>query len=147
MAVGLTSVIAAKASGTYWSVMAAAILRLLALVALVLMPIGMAGGPAMAMPTPADHVMTQATPGHHAMTQQMPADHATMPMGHCDEQPGEDNAPPSKMDCMAMCTAMLATAVLEPGPVMKLAAPRSLALSRPFSGIEPELATPPPRRV
>ena len=123
------SVIAGKGRDPYWAVMAAALLRLLALVALVLMPLGMAGAPAVA--------------------QQMPMDHAAMAMGagHCDEQPEQDKAPPSKMDCAAMCTALPAADAPAPAPRLRLAAPRAVAIAVPFAGIEPELATPPPRRT
>jgi hypothetical protein len=127
MKVRATSVIAAKGSRPYWPAMAAVIFRLLAVVALVLMPLGMAGAPAIA--------------------QAMPADHAAMPMGHCEEQPSKDKAPaPSKMDCTAMCTALPATDTPLPAPVMRLVALRSATLAAPFDGIEPEIATPPPRR-
>ena len=107
--------------------MAAAVLRLMTLIALILMPIGMAGEPAIAM-APAEHGMA-------AME------------GHCDELPGKQQAPRlSKMDCAAMCTAIAATSAPMPVPMMKPDAPRSIAISAPFGGIEPEIATPPPRR-
>ena len=84
---GLISVIAPKGSRGYVDAMGAAIFRLLALVAIVLMPLGMAG-PAMAQPASAEHTAL------------------AMQMGHCNEQPAKENAPgPSKMDCTAMCTA------------------------------------------
>lgn len=120
-------VIAARDSEAYGSAMAAAILRLLALIALTLMPIGMAGAPAVAGPAPAEHAMAG--------------------MAHCDEMPAKEPAPPqSKMDCMAMCTALPASFGAAPAPRMKPVAPRAIAVSAPFSGIEPELTTPPPKR-
>ena len=121
------SVIAATGSRSYGATMAAAVFRLLALVALVLMPLGMTGKPASA--------------------QSMPTDHAAMTMGHCDDQPAKDNAPtPSKMDCKAMCTALPAANAPMPSPAMKPVVVRTTAVASPFAGIEPEIATPPPRR-
>ncbi len=81
-------VIAQHASRPYVAGMTAALIRLLTLLALVLMPIGMTGAPAAASPMPASHHMAA---------------------GHCDEQPDEDQAPSSKMDCAAMCAALPAT--------------------------------------
>ena len=108
--------------------MASAVLRLLTLIALMLMPVGMTGAPAVAQPAPAEHAMA-------AME------------GHCDEMPGEEQAPPmSKMDCMAMCAALPAGFGMAPEPVMKPRAPRAIALSAPFDGIVPEIDTPPPRQ-
>lgn len=107
--------------------MTAALLRFLTLLALVLMPFGMTGAPAVAQP--------------------LAADHAAMAMGHCDEQPAKDNAPkPAKMDCTAMCTALMAADCPVPAPAMTPAAPRSTAAAVAFVGIDPEIATPPPRQ-
>ena len=118
-------VIAARGGGAYGRAMAAAALRLLTLIALVLMPVGMAGAPAMAQAAPVEHGMA---------------------MGHCDEMPGKEQAPPaSKMDCAAMCTALPASFGLETGPMLKPEAPRSIVVSAPFDGVVPEIATPPPR--
>ncbi|HEY0628002.1 MAG TPA: hypothetical protein VGD23_01610 [Sphingomicrobium sp.] len=120
-------VIAARDREAYGSAMATAILRLLALIALTLMPIGMAGVPAMASPAPAEHAMAG--------------------MAHCDEIPAEEPAAPqSKIDCMAMCTALPANFGSAPASRMKPVTPRSIAVSAPFSGIEPEIATPPPKQ-
>lgn len=108
--------------------MTAALLRLLTLLALVLVPIGMTSAPAAASPTPASHHMAA---------------------GHCDEQPEDDQAPASKMDCAAMCatmcTALPAMDAAAPNPLLKPKAPRTIAVAKPFDGIILELATPPPR--
>lgn len=104
--------------------MTAALLRLLTLLALVLMPIGMTSAPAAASPMPASH--------HTAA-------------GHCEEQPDQDQAPASKMDCAAMCTALPATDAAAPSPVLKPKAPRTIAVATPFDGVILEIATPPPR--
>ena len=117
--------IAARGGAAYGRVMAAAFIRLLTLIALVLMPIGMAGAPAMAAP----------------------ADHGMAAMNHCDDMPSEEQAPPAKMDCTAMCTALPAAEAPVLAPMLKPVAPRSLAVSAPFRGIEPEIATPPPRLI
>lgn len=122
----LISVIVPTASGHYLARMAAAVIRLLTLLALVLMPLGMAGAPAMA----------------HAM----PAQYSMASTGHCDEQPGQDRAPASKMDCAAMCTALPATDAPAPASVLKPTAPRTDGVVALFEGREPEIATPPPRQ-
>ncbi len=114
-------IIVQKASLPYGSRMAAAVFRLLALFALMLMPIGMA--PATAQPMPAEHAMTS--------------------MGHCEQD--QDREPNSKMDCTAMCTALPATDASVPEPVLKPMAPRTTAIAVPFAGVEPETVTPPPR--
>ena len=121
----LISVIVQKASAIYGTGMASAVFRLLALVALVIMPLGMSSAPALAGAV----------------------DHAAAPAGHCDEQPVQDEAPQSKMDCTAMCTAIPAADVPTSAPALQPKAPRTMAISAPFSGVEPEIATPPPRRA
>lgn len=121
------SVIAGKALRSYEAAMAATIFRLLALVALVLMPFGMAGSPAVA----------QAMPANHAMAQK----------GHCDEQSDRDKAPAhssQQMHC-AMCAALPAAEPPVPVAGLRPIAPRIIASVTPFIGIELEIATPPPR--
>ena len=120
-------VIAATGSRPYGLPMAAAFLRLLAIAAFVLMPFGMSGAAASTGPMPADH-SAMATGA-----------------GHCDEQPDKDKVPAAKMDCTAMCTALPAADTWVPLSVLEPTAPRTLAIAAPFSGIEPEIATPPPR--
>ena len=105
--------------------MAAAIIRFLALVALMLMPLGMSAAPAMA--------------------QTVPAPHAMAPAGHCDEQPEPNKAPEPQLGCTAMCTAIPAAEAPALAPMIKPVAPRSVSIVVPFSGFEPEIATPPPR--
>ena len=120
------SVIVQTAMSPYGARMTAALLRLITLLALVLMPFGMASSPAMAQP--------------------MPANHGTVQAGHCDEQSDQDKAPShssQQMHC-AMCAALPAS---EPTPavVLRPTAPRIIATVSPFNGIELEIATPPPR--
>jgi hypothetical protein len=125
---GLTSVIAPKGSRAYVDAMGVAIFRLLALIAIALMPLGMAG-PAMAQPISADHSAL------------------AMQMGHCNEQPTKEKTPaPSKMDCTAMCTALPAADSLLPAETIRPLALLTAAIAAPFTGIEPEIATPPPRQ-
>ena len=119
-------VIARHASRVYGAEMTAALLRLLTLLALILMPVGMAGAPAAASPLPESHDTAMAS--------------------HCDEQSGEGETPVSKMDCTAMCAAVLATDAPAPSSILKPKAPRTLATATPFVGVVPEIATPPPKR-
>jgi hypothetical protein len=126
--------------------MTAALLRFLTLLALVLMPFGMAGAPAVAQPMAADHAAMAMGGGNQGS--RLAQHGGKIAGGHCDEQPVKDNAPaPSKMDCTAMCTALLAADCPMPGPAMTPVAPRSIAAAVAFAGIEPEIATPPPRQA
>jgi hypothetical protein len=118
----LMPVIARQASRSYWAGMAAAVLRLLALLALVLMPIGMASAPAAA------HAPMAGAPAEHCVDQSQP-----------DELPS-----PQAMDCVA-CTAMAASEMPVPTPLLAPSPPRLIALADVFVGIVPEIATPPPK--
>ena len=120
------SVIVPTVSRSYVRRMTAAMIRLMTLLALVLMPIGMAGAPAAASGVPTTHHMTA---------------------GHCGEQPDQDQAPASKMDCAAMCAALPVSGSDAPFRVLKLNAPRTIAAATAFDGIILEIATPPPRQV
>lgn len=116
--------------------MAAAVLRLLALIALVLMPFGMASTPALAVPAGNDHRMA------------MGPDTAGMDMSHCADEQNDDRneAPtPGSMDCMAACAAIPAPGVPALTKAIRPASPRAVFLATPFSGIDPEIATPPPK--
>jgi hypothetical protein len=107
--------------------MAATVLRLLALVALIIMPFGMAATPALAL-----HADQAMTAGH------------AVPAGHCGDQEAPEKAP-AKMDCTAACTALPAANAPMPEPLFKPKVLRTITISVPFAGIEPEIATPPPR--
>ena len=122
------SVIVQTAWRSYGPCMAATAITLLTLLALVVMPFGMGGGPASA--------------------QSMPAEHSSAPSGHCDQQSGQDEVPvksPQLMHC-AMCLALPAAET--PGHTVALipVAPRTMAPVASFNGIELEIATPPPKR-
>ena len=101
------------------------IIKLLALLAVLLMPLGM---------SPA-----AAAPVHHDMA-------AGMPMGHCpDQAPGHDKKS-GFAECTMACAAAL-PAVQAPAaglPIVPPELPR-LALSDRLHGLHPETATPPPR--
>ena len=123
----MMSVIVQTAPGIYGVRMIAALPRLLTLLALLLMPFGMVSAPAAAQPMPASHSMAQAE--------------------HCDEQPGQDKAPlhsSQQMHC-AMCAALPAGDPPAPNAGLQPTAPRIIAVVSPVSGIELEIATPPPK--
>lgn len=106
--------------------MAVAVLRLLTLVALMLMPFGM--GPT------------------SAMAHQMSTDQAIASMDHCDKQSDEDRAPvPMQTDCAIMCSAISSANSPTSSPLLKPVPPRSIALTTLFVGVEPDIATPPPK--
>ena len=121
-------VIVGQAFGRYVAAVASVMLRMLALIALVIMPFGMTAAPA------------QAQPVHHAM--------AMAGNGHCDEQQDQHRAPTrNQTDCAAACTALPAPAEPILARPLKPKAPRAVALVAPFHGIVLEIATPPPRLV
>lgn len=107
--------------------MIAALTRLLTLIALMLMPLGMTGAPAVASPMPASRMMASAD--------------------HCDDESHPNPAPGSKMDCAALCTALPATDAPEPAPILQPTAPRLIGGATPFTGIDLEVATPPPKNI
>lgn len=105
----------------------AAFLRILALVAVLLMPLGMA--PATAAPTPAQH---------HQMA---------MPMEHCpDQAPGHD-----RKAGFAECTMACSAALPAIGPVadrtpLLVCAPSEAAAAQILRGLHLDPVTPPPKR-
>lgn len=122
----MTQVIAGQGSRPYSRRMASAILRLAILIALAILPFGMAGTPALA--TAVDHSAMQAA------------------SGHCQEQAGKGQAPfEAPMDCTATCSALPAAPTPMPAPALKPTMPRTLSNATPFTGIVPEIATPPPK--
>jgi hypothetical protein len=99
--------------------MAAAISRFVLLVALALMPMGMASAPA-AVPVAAA-------------------------AGHCDEHQQPADAP-TKVDMhCATCAALPAIQVPVGDPELRPALPRFAAVSSALSDTQPEIATPPPK--
>ena len=103
--------------------MASAVLRLLALIALVLMPLSMASATVSAQPN------------------------ASAPASHCDDHQRPSKAPAApQMHCPG-CAAL--PAIDAPAPVAELdpETPLHIALAALLSGIEPDTATPPPKIV
>jgi hypothetical protein len=100
----------------------AAVFRLLALVALVLMPFTMAAAPA----------------GAHAMPQAMTQD-------HCGDHPDAPAAPADMAQCMLMCAALPAAEPLTVFAPDLPKAPLRLNRVKPIHGIILDIATPPPR--
>lgn len=125
----LVSVIVETASRSYGARMAAAVIRLLTLLALVIMPFGMAGAPATAQSGSTEHSLTST--------------------GHCDEQSGQKGSPVKSTQMMhcAMCVALPAAEAPKPAEAMLPAAPRAIAAVTSVDSIELEIATPPPKRV
>jgi len=113
--------IASQKSKVYFNDMASTVLRLLALIALVLMPLSMTSASASAQPN------------------------ATAPAGHCDDhqQPAKVPAGP-QVHCTA-CAAL--PAIDTPVPIAELSpeTPMLIALAAFLAGIEPDTATPPPK--
>ena len=119
-------VIVQTASLPYVAAMVAALFRVMALLALTLMPIGMASSPA-----------TAETVEHASITQ----------AGHCGEQPDGKKAPASKsMDCTAACMALPASSSPVPAGPLRPRTPRTISIAKIFTEVVPETATPPPRR-
>lgn len=118
--------------------MAAAFLRLLALVALVLMPFGMASTSALAAPADNGHVMAM---GHEM---------AEMDKSHCadrQDQNGDDSPISKSMNCMAACAAIPGPGAPPLADPIKPAELRNIFLATRFVAVDPEIATPPPKRA
>lgn len=112
----------------YGAPMHRAALRLFALIALLLMPFGMAAAPA----APADE--------HHS---------AAMAMEHCPDGQDRQQDPGGNIaDCAMPCSAALPAADLSPASAIDLPrAPAEPAFQIALSGILLEIATPPPKRA
>lgn len=103
-----------------------AVPRLLALIALLLMPFGMAAAPAV--------VAAQ----HHSP--------AAMATEHCPDQPSDADVDGGVSDCAMPCSAALPAVDLSPVDSLAVARPPAdPALQTALSGIELEIATPPPK--
>ena len=118
----MISVIAGTVSCLYLRGMRRYLMQFLALIAVTLMPMGMAAGPALAHDMP----VTES--------------------GHCkgDEKTSDDPAK-SQTHCTS-CSALQPIRDEKPSAGSLPQAPRILAGSGPIFGVEPELATPPPKR-
>ena len=117
----MRAAIARQFGNHYLPAMTSVLLRFATLLALLLMPVGMATAP----------VAAQAA--------------ATAAAGHCDEHQEPADAPSSPQAHCAGCVALPAADV--PAAVAGLVpqAPVVIALTTPISEREPEIATPPPK--
>ena len=101
------------------------IARLLVLVAVLLMPLGM-------QPATAGSVT------HHA---------AAMPMQHCPEQPSKHDGKSAFAECTMVCSSALPAADLpRPQPLLLFCALETSGVNQILRGLNPETATPPPKR-
>lgn len=111
-----------KGETAYKSVMSGSILRLLVTIALVLMPLGMGSGQAVAAP------IAEASAAGHCEDHQQPAEAPSGFDVHC-------------ASCVALPTVPRHGALecLLSSPAL------AVAFAKQFNGIEPEVATPPPK--
>ena len=117
----MTSVIAAQALPAYLRLMTAALIRFLMVVALALMPFGVASAPAVAADVS-----------------------ASASAGHCDDD-GQPTGAPATMDMH--CATCAALPAVETAEVRELRpeAPVLIAATDALTDTEPEIATPPPK--
>jgi hypothetical protein len=100
--------------------------RLLLLVAVLLMPFGMAPAATSA--------------AHHQMT-------AEMTMGHCPDQSSNHSTKAGLVECTMACAAALPAAdTPAEGPMVVYCDPVMPGAARSLDGLHPETATPPPKR-
>lgn len=119
-------VIASQGAQPYSALMVRRLLRLLTMIAVLLMPFGMAAAPA----APAS--------GHHAGM--------AMPAGHCSEEAPTDNFGGGPADCAMPCSAAVPAADLSAVKSRSInVAAAEPALERALAGILLEIATPPPK--
>lgn len=109
----------------YAAAMRSAVLRLLALVAVLLMPLGMSAAPAAAQHEQA------------AMS---------MPMQHCPDAGSKPHASGAVAECTMACSAALPAVdfgIQEPPRI--LCAPVRPSVTQVLHGLHPDIATPPPK--
>ncbi len=123
----MSPVIAGQAWSAYQRRVVAAFFRLIAISAILLMPIGMGMAPAAAA---------------------MPSSHASMSgqeEGHCGQKPDNDAGKAMAMQCAGSCSALPAElsnlGAEEPAPVPSLSA----GVVKVLNGVTLPLSTPPPR--
>jgi hypothetical protein len=105
--------------------MAGLIAKLLVLLAVLLMPLGMTGAPAMA--------------AHHGAS-------AGMPMQHCPEQAPTHDSKRGFAECAMACSAALPAADLPQEEHLSVArAPDAPAVAQVLHGLHPDTAIPPPK--
>ena len=142
----MTGRIAPDPGRTYFPLMPLAfILRFLAIIALVLMPIGMVpGNHAMA----ASHHAQAAAPHHPASAQALAthcADMAEVRDGDRHHAPAPQQ-PDRSAECAIACSALPSVAGIIVAPDMTPAIVHPLALAS-RNGLSPEATTPPPRKA
>ncbi len=115
-------VIARQGSQPYLRPMASAVLKLVAFLAVLLMPLGIATAPAAAEP----HSATAAS-------------------GHCDEHQKPAEAPAEPQAHCTGCSALPAMEAPAAAGEARPQAPMLLALSDFRAGVEPDTITPPPK--
>ena len=123
----LTPVIASPCWRAYFRGMFTALLRLLALAALVVMPFGMSAA--------------SAGPAHHAP--------AAAAAGHCDEQGGQPAEDPGDRlaGCTAGCSMFIAEIAPPEAPIVLLGQAMTGMVEQRWSSLPPETATPPPKHA
>ena len=100
--------------------------RLVLVLAVLLMPLGM---------TPA----AASGPAHHSS--------ASMPMGHCDQEAPRQHGDKGISECMMACSVALpAAAPARDAPAVIVCLPAEPAAAEILRGLEPDPATPPPKR-
>ncbi len=99
--------------------------KLLAILAVLIMPLGM---------------QSAAAATHHDMSA------ATMPMEHCPEQAPRQDSKGGFVECTMACSAALPAADLSPMKPMPVAySPIEPAATQMLLGLHPDTATPPPK--
>lgn len=120
-------VIARQGGCAYLRSVAAALFRLLAIAAMILMPVGMGMAPA------------GAAPSHSAGMSQMVGEHCGA-KADCDGGKGQMG-----MHCTAACTALPAGTAVEAGAPAATGSPAPSVAIEEIAGTTPPPATPPPR--
>lgn len=118
----MTSVIAGQGDAAYVGLMPVVVLRLVMLLALAIMPFGMASAPAVA------------------------ATVSIAAAGHCDEHQKPADAP-AKMSMHCAACAALPAADLVIVDELKPQAPKLISAMNALSDTKPEIAIPPPRLI
>lgn len=122
----MTAIIVPRPAARYGAGMRHALAKLLLMLAVLLMPFGMAAPAAAA-----------ANPAHPA---------AAMAMQHCPDQRGGPHHQGGFAECTMACAAALPAVASSAQPALLfVVAPTLRVLAEPLLGLHPETATPPPR--
>jgi hypothetical protein len=121
----MTEVIAEVSVRDYLAEMRLIMLRLIALIAVVLMPLGMQP--------------STAAPSHHAIS-------ASMPIQHCPDSNDGHQMKGGIAECTMACAGALPAAELLRGELPLIACvPLQPVLAQRLQGLHPDTATPPPK--